>query len=380
MISLRLDYSHRFSTDNEVKGFFRIMIIPEKLWTAKNLHHIILIDTSSSMKGEKIEKAKVAAERYLQKIPEGNIITLIAFSTTVDVIVEGSRNKDVVRSYLNNLIASGVTALYTAISTAIKIAKSSSTTGIIVLLTDGMPTDVTLIDAYRNLQFPQGYKWILLGLGQDYNEELLKLIADQSGGVLFHIEDPEVLPNIFDQIAIDRIAAKNLKIHIIGENFKILNYTSNPIFLGAVESIIKIYGEYIIPPRYSGDLIKIKAEFLSEDDKKISLEERINILYNSNKNEFLSNINKEIIYEYNYLQSIVKYYEDIRSGDFIEATRRIKEALEFAERTRRIDLIEATRRMLESHEQTIRLQNPESTRKFQKEITSEVTKKLRSSS
>ncbi|MEM4139456.1 MAG: VWA domain-containing protein, partial [Sulfolobaceae archaeon] len=281
MISLRLDYSHRFSTDNEVKGFFRIMIIPEKLWTAKNLHHIILIDTSSSMKGEKIEKAKVAAERYLQKIPEGNIITLIAFSTTVDVIVEGSRNKDVVRSYLNNLIASGVTALYTAISTAIKIAKSSSTTGIIVLLTDGMPTDVTLIDAYRNLQFPQGYKWILLGLGQDYNEELLKLIADQSGGVLFHIEDPEVLPNIFDQIAIDRIAAKNLKIHIIGENFKILNYKSNPIFLGAVESIIKIYGEYIIPPRYSGDLIKIKAEFLSEDDKKISLEERINILYNS---------------------------------------------------------------------------------------------------
>jgi len=379
MISIRIDATHKYSTDYEVRGFFRITIIPERYWAAKNLHHIILIDTSSSMKGEKIEKAKIAADRYLQKIPEESIITLIAFSTTVDIIVEGSKNKNVVRDYLNKLMASGVTALYTALSTALRISGSSTLPGVIVILTDGMPTDVTVLEAYRNLKFPPNYKVILLGLGQDYNEELLKVIADQSGGVLFHIDNPDELPTVFDRIAIDKIAAKNLKLHIIGENIRILNYSTNPIFLGTIESVVRVYGEYIIPPKYNGEVIKVKAEFLSEDDKQNYLEEKLNVIYNPDKQEFLSSVNRDLIYEYNYFQTIMKYYEDIKAGSLVEATRRIREALELAERTRRVDLVESTRRLYESHEQTIKMSNVESTKRLQKEVASEITRKLRSS-
>ncbi len=172
-LSVRAELSHRYSYDSKLDAIFKVTLVSERRTEAKGFHHIILIDCSRSMAGEKIELAKKGAQEYVRGIPSGNKLSIILFSTTVQTFPDTS-----LENVLPQIRAQGLTALNTALQSAFEIAKKSNLPGWIVLLTDGEPTDVTNPDAYAKMKMPNGFQMLEFGIGADYNQHILKARAD----------------------------------------------------------------------------------------------------------------------------------------------------------------------------------------------------------
>lgn len=370
-ISNRVDFSHKYSYKEPVKGVFRIILVPEKTTIATGLHYIVLIDNSGSMAGEKLETAKNGAIELLNRIPEGNKVTLITFSTDVKVLAEYEKPKSVI-PLIPNITVEGATALYAALNEAIKIAKKRESPGCIVLLTDGQPTDVEDLEAYKNLEMPNGFKVIAFGIGLDYNEELLKVLADKTGGILNHIKDPREVANALPQVAVSQIGARNVEVNVISESkVTLLNYTGLPVKFGAIEGVIRIWGELMIPPNYSGNLINVRVDY--EDPvsgKRESQVSAVQVTPAKDTQTFVSGVNKDLMLEYQYYALMKKLEREVSANDLVSATRTLNEMEKISQQTRNIGLIQTTRTLKQSFQG--------STVDLKKEIASQVTKKMRS--
>jgi Ca-activated chloride channel family protein len=112
---------------------------------------LLVIDTSGSMSGDKIEQAKEAAGIFVEKMPAQNQVGLVRFDSLVTEVVppgsvEGNRNQ--ILNEINNLEANGDTSLYDAIGQSIEFlarARSQEDDRIqaIVVLSDGQDTSST---------------------------------------------------------------------------------------------------------------------------------------------------------------------------------------------------------------------------------------------
>jgi Ca-activated chloride channel family protein len=377
-LSLRVDVSHRYSFDNEVRMMFKILLVPEKISVATGFHYIILLDTSGSMEGLKIEKAKSGAIELFKRIPQGNKVTFIKFASTVEVVREFSDPLDLTNE-IQNIAATGQTSLYTALLTAFKIAAKYGMPAYILLLTDGNPTDVIDIRTYEKMRIPQGVQIISFGIGDDYNEELLKILSDRTGSTFYHIQEASEIPEKLPRAAKTKIAGKNVTVDIISESpVKLLNYPQLPVKINAVEGVIKILGETVIPPKYNGNFMTIKVNY--EDPIKNAQDALMSIVslkQAPDQQTFISGINKDIIMEYEYYVTLQKYSEDVNAGNLVEATRTLKKMEELAQQTRRLELIETTKRLSADLETTKRIGSTEQTKRLSKEVSSEVTRKLR---
>ncbi|MDT7900402.1 MAG: VWA domain-containing protein [Acidianus sp.] len=377
-LSLRVDVSHRYSFDNEVRMMFKILLVPEKISVATGFHYIILLDTSGSMEGLKIEKAKSGAIELFKRIPQGNKVTFIKFASTVEVVREFSDPLDLTNE-IQNITANGQTSLFTALLTAFKIAVKYSMPAYILLLTDGNPTDVTDTRTYEKMSIPQGVQIISFGIGDDYNEELLKILSDRTGSTFYHIQEASEIPEKLPRAAKTKIAGKNVTVDIISESpVKLLNYPQLPVKINAVEGVIKILGETVIPPKYNGNFMTIKVNY--EDPVKNvqdALMSIVSLKQAPDQQTFISGINKDIIMEYEYYVTLQKYSEDVNAGNLVEATRTLKKMEELAQQTRRLELIETTKRLSADLETTKRIGSTEQTKRLSKEVSSEVTRKLR---
>src|SRR5256885_5727912 len=56
-LSARTELSHAYSFDSKIDAIFKITLVAEKRTEAKGFHHIIVLDTSKSMDGQKDRKS-----------------------------------------------------------------------------------------------------------------------------------------------------------------------------------------------------------------------------------------------------------------------------------------------------------------------------------
>ncbi|MEM2663409.1 MAG: VWA domain-containing protein, partial [Metallosphaera sp.] len=206
---------------------------------------------------------------------------------------------------------------------------------------------------------------------------------DRSGGVFYHVNDAMEIPEKLPKAAKTKIAAKNVTVDIVAEsNVKLLNYSGPPVQLNAVEGVVKILGEAVVPPNYSGNFMTVKANYEEPvDGRKQALLSVVNIKPADSQATFVSGVNKDVLLEYEYFNNLQKISSEVQAGNLVEATRTLKRMEEIAGQTRKIELMETTRRLSDSLETTKRSGNAtEQTRKLSKEVSSEVTRKLRGES
>lgn len=375
-ISVRSELSHSYSFDSRVDAVFKVTLVAERRSEAKGFHHILLIDTSRSMAGEKIELAKKGAQEYANRIPPGNTLSVVLFSNTVQTFPE-TRLSDV----LPQVKATGLTALYSALQSAFEMAKKSQRPGWIVLLTDGEPTDVTNPEQYSKLKMPTGFQMIEFGVGADYNQSILKALADASGGTLHNITDAQKfeLPSLMQQSAVNEVAARSINVEFGTPNVRILNYKGPPVTINAVETIAKIWGQVQVPAGFNGRLLNIQISYEDAvDGKKKSINTPVEVRVADSDERFQEGINNNLVSEFQYYQGLEEYYGHLARGELKEATRTMNQISASAEQTQRTDLIEATKRLSEKQEETLRLGgSAESTNKLLKEVASETTKRTR---
>ena len=181
--------------------------------SGKPINVCITLDTSGSMADEmKLERAKQAALHLCKSLDQRDIVSLVTFDSKVKTQIESENMVDINRfeRVLNGLKPSGTTALYDALETSNKILSKAAQNqpdmvNRIILLTDGQPTEgksnMSDFVSISHLIEDNKISVIAIGIGSDYNEDLLKSIATNSDGLWYHVTDPSDIDMIFsDQL------------------------------------------------------------------------------------------------------------------------------------------------------------------------------------
>jgi Ca-activated chloride channel family protein len=162
-----------------------------------------VLDVSGSMRGQKIAQVKEAIRQALRRLQDDDVLSLIIFADEATCIFEpapvDSRSRRAVESALQEIEASGRTALYDGLRLAIeKAAAQRKETNLVLLLSDGQAnvgeTDVETV-GYSARQARQRDMIVsTLGVGVDYNEALMAEIATQGGGRFYHVRHASHIP------------------------------------------------------------------------------------------------------------------------------------------------------------------------------------------
>jgi Ca-activated chloride channel family protein len=166
----------------------------------------IVIDRSGSMYGDKIENARASALAALEQLKDGDRVSVIAFSsgarTLTSRLVIGEGNIDAARRAIEGLSATGgtdmVAGLNEAIVEASRIAGEGRTQRVL-LLSDGQPDTENGLDELVTRLSRTGVTTTTLGLGRDYNEDLMARLADKGLGNYYFIESPNQMAGIFEK-------------------------------------------------------------------------------------------------------------------------------------------------------------------------------------
>ncbi|MEM6995666.1 MAG: VWA domain-containing protein [Myxococcota bacterium] len=170
----------------------------------------MVLDRSGSMGGEKIIAVKGAAISMLGELNDADHVTLVAYASEVEN--HGRRladraGKAFTRKQLLAIDATTGTALGPALFdglAALGAAKrDDEVLAHVLLLSDGQAnegeTDPAVIAAKARDAFARGISTSTLGVGLDYNEDLMTKIADAGGGRYHFIENSDAIQRVLSE-------------------------------------------------------------------------------------------------------------------------------------------------------------------------------------
>eukprot|EP00029_Vermamoeba_vermiformis_P002580 TRINITY_DN12959_c0_g1_i1.p1 TRINITY_DN12959_c0_g1~~TRINITY_DN12959_c0_g1_i1.p1 ORF type:complete len:644 (-),score=135.30 TRINITY_DN12959_c0_g1_i1:10-1941(-) len=156
---------------------------------------VLIIDTSGSMEGNKIQQARNAASTFVSWLSSEDKFNIISFSTGVRLwqsnpVVASDNNKNQGKQFISDLTAAGSTNINDALLQALNSINngySDSYLPIIVFLTDGQATAGETIGTniranVRNANVNRA-SIFCLGFGYSLDYELLRSIAAENNGL-----------------------------------------------------------------------------------------------------------------------------------------------------------------------------------------------------
>ncbi|GAB4208217.1 MAG: marine proteobacterial sortase target protein [Sandaracinaceae bacterium] len=182
-------------------GYFLAMIAPRTDLTERELARkevIFVFDTSGSMAGEKMERARAALDYMLQRLRPEDRFQVVRFSTDVEVLFDGGASEPATpdnvaraRRFASRFVAAGGTAIEPALREALRTRGSAEgVPRMLVFLTDGMPTVgttdpgtiVRVVQASAAQSAPGGARIFAFGVGDDVNTTFLDALARSASG------------------------------------------------------------------------------------------------------------------------------------------------------------------------------------------------------
>ena len=165
----------------------------------------LVLDKSGSMQGQKIKNLREAAKLVVDRLGPQDTISIVAFSDRKYLIADSQpvTDKEMLKKRIERIRDGGGTANSGGMAQGLKElekALAPDSVSRMLLLTDGQ----TFGDEKQCKKLGQaaGDKGIVvqaLGLGDDWNEDLLDEIAGASGGMADLIESPDEIMDVFDR-------------------------------------------------------------------------------------------------------------------------------------------------------------------------------------
>jgi Ca-activated chloride channel family protein len=186
-------------------GYFLMLISPkanisEQDRVAKDI--VFVLDTSGSMSGEKMEKARAALKFGVESLAPRDRFNVISFSGEEhlmkgSLIEANSEGKQIGLKFINDLRAEGGTNINDSLVAAFKQFQSNERPSMIVFLTDGLPTvgttDIKQIIKNVTETNRAGVRLFSFGVGYDVNTNLLDKLSADNRGTSDYIEPQEDL-------------------------------------------------------------------------------------------------------------------------------------------------------------------------------------------
>ncbi len=165
----------------------------------------LVLDKSGSMQGQKIKNLREAAKLVVDRMGPQDMISIVAFSDRKYLIAESQpvTDKDELERKIDRIRDGGGTAISGGMAqglTELEKALAPDRISRMLVLTDGQ----TFGDERqcKKLGAKAGDRGIVvnaLGLGDDWNEDLLDEIAEASGGRADFIDSPDKIVDFFEQ-------------------------------------------------------------------------------------------------------------------------------------------------------------------------------------
>jgi len=185
----------------------------------------IVLDRSGSMSGPKIEKAKDAAIAALRRLAPGDVFSVTIYDHNVETIVpaQNAVNVEWIERRIRQIGPGGNTALFGGVSQgAAEVRKHLGGEYVhrIILLSDGLanvgPSNPEDLGRLGAALVKEEISVTTIGVGTDYNEDLMARLSQNSDGNTYFVESSVDLPRIFSAELGDvlNVVAKKVRIVI----------------------------------------------------------------------------------------------------------------------------------------------------------------------
>ena len=182
-------------------GFFLLLVTPPveagEATVAKDV--VLVLDTSGSMDGDKIQQARAAADYVLDHLNAGDRFNIVGFSTFVKLFAgepqPASRREDG-RAFVHELETAGSTDINRALLEAVAGADPQRPM-IVIFLTDGLPTagetDPDRIVANVTGSAAKSVRLFAFGVGYDVDTMLLDQLSSSLRGVSAYVKPEQAI-------------------------------------------------------------------------------------------------------------------------------------------------------------------------------------------
>lgn len=182
----------------------------------------LLIDRSTSMKGERLTQVKAGVSRLIDALGEMDTLSIVTFSDRAEVVLPSQRpvSKLEAKGKISAIRASGGTEVFRGLMYGLaELYKGRETRGInhLILLTDGRTYgDEEDCLALAAEAAPDGISISALGIGHEWNDDFLDRLAGVTGGSSIYVEAEDQIVRFLDEHvrALDAAFAHDLRVQV----------------------------------------------------------------------------------------------------------------------------------------------------------------------
>ncbi len=168
----------------------------------------LVIDKSGSMSGDRIERAREAALEAVRRLGPDDLVSVVAFDNGVRTLLPARRVGDgsAITEAIEGIAANGGTNLYGGVEAGAEALRRHIEDGYthrVILLSDGQanvgPQTPEALGSLGAQLVREGISVSTIGLGLDFNEDLMTRLARRSDGNTYFVENSRDLGRIFGE-------------------------------------------------------------------------------------------------------------------------------------------------------------------------------------
>ncbi len=186
----------------------------------------LVLDRSGSMHGEKLHAAREAAAGLVQRLAVKDRVSVVAYDTHVEVVAQpatGDEQTDLSRRIREIEVAGSTNLSGGWLRGRDLVAQGAQKGGVnrVILLTDGQAnagiTDPPTLIGLCSSAARTGVTTTTVGFGADYDEDLLRAMADAGRGATYYIETVDQAAGIFEEEleGLLSLTAQNARVSIV---------------------------------------------------------------------------------------------------------------------------------------------------------------------
>jgi Ca-activated chloride channel family protein len=280
----------------DVSGSMGMPIENEFNYSNPNQLFLKTINHNNNIFKSKLDLVKNAAKNAINSMEYGDYISLIAFDSAVETVIEcvelTKDNKSNILNKIEELETRGSTNLHGGWLEGCKqVARNKKENYLnrVIVLTDGQAnngetnSDIIATDVLN--VYNKGVSTTCFGVGSDFNEDLLQDMSNSGGGNFYYIEKEEEFIKMFNEEfqGINNIAAFDIKFDIKFEDkFEVIENYNN---------LKKSNDSYLLPSVYKDSklflLFRVSTKNLLIKDKSFG---ELNISYKNENSQLVNEI------------------------------------------------------------------------------------------